>query len=120
MHWLEINLMNKQQMVDHLVERRGEFLTFNIGHLLILIGISGGVLAVWNHEQTQLQDHERRLITAEQSLIRSHDEDQVWQRTVIQTLQTIQADIGYIKGRQSVPQQRGDSASPKSADGGGG
>ena len=117
MRWLEINLMDKHSTLEHLAERRGEFLTFNIGHLLILVGIFGGVLAVWNHEQTQLQDHERRLITAEQALIRSHDEDQVWQRNVIQTLQNIQADLGYIKGRQSVPMQRGE-APAKNSDGG--
>jgi hypothetical protein len=106
-HWLEINLMDEGTL-SHLASRRGEFLTFNIGHLLILIGMIGTLVVSWNHDQTELQDHERRLLSVETAILRTHDEDDRWKQNVTEKLQQIQADLGYIRGRQGIPAQHGD------------
>lgn len=77
--------------------------TINLGHVLQVVAIVGGLLLANVNIVRAVDDHEGRLKTVEKQI----DGSNLFQRQVLDTLATIREDIATLKERSRVPGESG-------------
>ncbi len=78
--------------------------TINLGHVLQVVAVVGGLLLAYVNIVRAVDDHEGRLKTVEKQI----DGSDLFRRQVLDTLTTIREDIATLKERSRAPaEQRG-------------
>ncbi len=73
--------------------------TINLGHVLQVVAVVGGLLLAYVNIVRAVDDHEGRLKTVEKQI----DGSDLFQRQVLDTLTTIREDIATLKERSRGP-----------------
>lgn len=80
------------------------FWNFNIGHLLIILGMTGGLAVMWKDDQIQLSSHALEIAALKEGRVANG----AWEIRIEHRLETLQEQIGYLRGRGGY-KQNGDN-----------